>query len=206
MRGVYSTRYPLLSRCQSACGHAPLSSGGVLAVCMQHARACMHVSLYVIAVRTYYFMCVPLGSGGFHRDFRIRYSRRTLLLRHVVAVFYILCHAAPVLRTRAGGGARAPASPTTTPDSTCTHQPAHLHMAAAQIRPSDMLVPTVLVRSRTPTPCSHSSSSLCIVKLMGYMTGYMAPRCMPLRRRMSMRRCTILDTDGHCRTAVSTGL
>ena len=125
MRGVYSTRYPLLSRCQSACGHAPLSSGGVLAVCMQHARACMHVSLYVIAVRTYYFMCVPLGSGGFHRDFRIRYSRRTLLLRHVVAVFYILCHAAPVLRTRAGGGARAPASPTTTPDSTCTHQPAH---------------------------------------------------------------------------------
>ena len=162
--------------------------------CKMHAcfALCMPLVLYVRDARKWRFP---------PRDFRIRYSRRTLLLRWL-SRYYILRHMSPVLRTRA----RAPASPTTTPDSTCTHQPAHLHMAAAQIRPSDMLVPTVLVRSRTPTPCSHSSSSLCIVKLMGYMTGYMAPRCMPLRRRMSMRRCTILDTDGHCRTAVSTGL
>ena len=57
--------------------------------------ACVHACMFCFMHTARTLVCVPLGSGGFLRHFRIRYSRRDILLRWLSWCYFVM---PPVLR------------------------------------------------------------------------------------------------------------
>ena len=139
------------------------------AACMQHV--CMLRFMYAARAE-------PLGSGGFHRHFRIRYSRRTLLLSGlswavVVVLYFVSCRpCCERERERPRHRCLHPARPARTSQ----------HMAAAQVLLRDMVA--TVSRSRPPfRRCPH----LC-TPAAACTAAAAAAWHQPLRWRRSSRR------------------